>query len=121
MRSMSALRPDPAASAPDGFVFEISGGHLALDLANTASRRPDTEPPRERLTDFGRLVTWGEQAGLVKGAEGERLRAGARAHPRAAAATLRRAVRVREAIYALFSSHARGDRPPSDALAVLNE
>ena len=118
---MSGVRPDPAASAPDGFVFELSGGHLALDFANTASRRPDPSQNRERLTDFGRLVTWGEQAGLVKGREAERLRTGAQEHGRGALTTLRRAVRLREAIYALFSAHAKGESPPADALGTLNE
>src|SRR6185436_8192265 len=113
MKTVSGDRPDPAASAPDGFVFEISGGHLALDFANTASRRKDPAGLRERLTDFGRLVTWGEQAGLVKGREAERLRTRAQEQSRSAVSTLRRAVKLREAIYALFSAHAKGESAPA--------
>ena len=112
--------PDPGAAAPDGYAFELSGGHLALDFSNTVSRRPDPADNRERLTHFGRLVTWGEQAGLLKEKEAQRLRAGAKDHARAAAATLRRAVTLREAIFELFSAHARGEKAPEDALEVLN-
>lgn len=110
----------PGGAAADGFEFELSGGNLALDFTNTASRRPDPSQNRERLTDFGRLVSWGEQAGLLKEKEALRLRTGARDHARSAAATLKRAIALREAIYALFSSFARGGPAPAQSLKTLN-
>lgn len=120
MKSVTEGVPEPGAAAPDGFVFGLSGGHLALDFANTAIRRPDPAKRREGLTHFGRLVTWGEQAGLVDEKEAQRLRAGARDHARSAAATLKRAISLREAIYDLFAAHARGATAPEEALAALN-
>jgi predicted RNA-binding Zn ribbon-like protein len=112
--------PHPATTASDGFHFELDGGHEALDFANTISRREAPEDSRDRLTHYGRLVTWGVEAKLVTTKEAERLRAEAAARPRAAVAALRRAVAVREAIFSLFVAIARGERAPAGALDALN-
>jgi predicted RNA-binding Zn ribbon-like protein len=111
---------DPARAEADGHVFEISGGHPALDFANTISRRERPEDAREDLTDYGRLVTWGRQARLVTEREAEALRSDAAAHPRAALAAWRRAVAAREAIFSIFASIAAGGKPPAEALETLN-
>jgi predicted RNA-binding Zn ribbon-like protein len=120
MRPVEIRSPDPAQPGDDGYAFDMSGGHAALDFTNTISRREDQSDSREYLTDYGRLVSWAVQAGLSSPKEGERLRAGARARPRAAAAALRRAVTVREAIFPLFVAIARGERPAADALDSFN-
>src|SRR5258706_14509677 len=60
------------------------------------------------------------QAGLLAGKEAERLRAAAAEHPRAAAAALRRALALREAIFTLFVAVARDERTPAEALAAVN-
>jgi predicted RNA-binding Zn ribbon-like protein len=100
-------------------VFEITGGHLALDLANTLERRP-TPQPEEHLRAYGDLVAWGRQAGAVAAEEADRLLALAKERPRAARAALARALQVREALFALFSAMA-GRRPlPPGALARVN-
>jgi hypothetical protein len=44
--------------------FELTGGDLSLDLANTRSRRPTPEP-REDLRHYDDLVAWGLQAGAL--------------------------------------------------------
>lgn len=111
---------DPASPADDGYQFEISGGHPALNLANTISRRADPAAAREDLTHYGRLVSWGVQARLITAREGERLRGEAKERPRAAAATLKQAVAVREAIFSLFSAIAGGQKPTGDALETVN-
>jgi hypothetical protein len=48
---------------PEGFLFERTGGDLALDFANTVDGRP-TPRARELLADFGDLVSckWGSPA-----------------------------------------------------------
>ena len=120
MSDLETTPKDPALATDDGDPFEISGGHPALDFANTISRRHVPEDSRERLTHYGRLVSWGLQAGLVAARDGERLRAEARGRPRAAAAALRRAVTVREAIFSVFVAIARGERAPAVALDALN-
>ena len=120
MSEPEPIAPDPARAAADGFDFELSGGHLALDLANTINRRGDPATSSERLIDFGRLVTWSQKAGLVTPREAERLRADATARPRAAVAALRRAIAVREAIYSLFEAVAHEQQTPAAALDTLN-
>jgi predicted RNA-binding Zn ribbon-like protein len=101
------------------FVFEISGGDLALDLANTRERRP-TPRPAERLDHYRDLVSWGVQAGAIAAEPAARLRAIAARRPRAARAALARAIQLREAIFDVFSAVA-GNRPlPQAALARLN-
>jgi predicted RNA-binding Zn ribbon-like protein len=120
MNDVTAAPVDPALPSGDGYAFEISGGHPALDFTNTISRRMDPANNRERLTHYGRLVSWGQQAGLLTAKEAERLRAEASRRPRAATATLRRAIVLREAIFDLFVSLARGKRPPAAALDTVN-
>src|SRR5262245_61161827 len=107
---------DPALAASDGYKFDLTGGHPALDFANTMSRREDPAENREYLTSYGRLVSWGVQAGLLSPAGAERLRSEASDHPRAAVAALRRATSVREAVYAVFRPAARGERVSPAAL-----
>ena len=111
---------DPALATPDGFRFELDAGHPALDFANTISRRAAPEDCRDRLTHYGRLVSWGVEAKLLSPKDAERLRAEAGAKPRSAIAALRRAVTVRESIFSIFVAMARGERAPAAALETLN-
>jgi len=120
MNEPDAHPPDPALADDDRYEFELSGGHPALDFTNTISRRAVPEDCRDRLTHYGRLVSWGVQAKLVSAKDGDRLRRDARERPRAAAAALRRAVAVREAIFSLAVAVARGERAPAGALDTLN-
>ena len=123
MEDVDAVATDPALASGDGYRFEISGGHPALDFANTVSRRNAPGDNRERLTHYGRLVSWSVQAGLVTAKDGERLRALASGRTRAAAAALRRAVALREAIFSVFVAIARKERAPAldDVNAALPE
>jgi predicted RNA-binding Zn ribbon-like protein len=120
MNDRTTDRPDPALAASDGFHFELDGGHEALDFANTISRRADPADSTDRLTHYGRLVSWGVDAKLIAPKDAERLRAEAVSRPRAAVAALRRAVAVREAIFSVFVAIARGERAPAGALSELN-
>lgn len=106
-------------STPDCYLFELTGGRLCLDLANTLDNRP-TPRPRELLPRFEDLVAWGVQAGTIEDTTALTLRLLAGSHPRAAARALARACRVREAIFAIFSKVARGQAPPSAAIQELN-
>jgi predicted RNA-binding Zn ribbon-like protein len=120
MQEVDVVPTDPALASRDGYQFELSGGHPALDFANTVSRRIAPEDDHERLTHYGRLVSWAEQAGLVTTRDGERLRTEAGARSRAAAAALRRAVALREAIFGVFVAIARGEPTPAAALDAVN-
>jgi predicted RNA-binding Zn ribbon-like protein len=104
---------------PTGYVFELTGGALCLDLANTVDDRKSATP-RELLVGFEDLVAWGLQAGAVPDATARALLREARAHPRAAARALEGARRVREMLFAVFSAVAHGRVPPDAAMARLN-
>jgi len=111
---------DPADPAADDYAFELDGGNVALDFANTVSRRKAVGDTRDNLDRYGRLVSWGQAAGLLDPRDAASLRAKAREHPRAAVAALRRAVSVREAIFSTFSAIAGGREAPAEAVATLS-
>ncbi len=77
------------------FRFDLSGGNLALDFANTVSYRP-TENRKERL---------GEKAGEAPGP---------------CQRALEKVIRLREALFEIFSALAEHRAIPGDALALLN-
>jgi predicted RNA-binding Zn ribbon-like protein len=99
--------------------FDLSGGDLALDLANTKSRRPTPEP-REDLRDYDDLVSWGLQAGAIGAQEGASLRSLAARNPRAGRAAVERARALRESLFDVFSALATGREVPPDALDRVN-
>ena len=104
---------------PEEYLFELTGGSLGLDLANTVDERP-TGHPRELLSSFVRLVSWSRQSGVLNRAEAAAmLREGAE-RPPAADEILLRAKNFREAVFLIFSSLAAGRRPPEDSLKTLN-
>jgi predicted RNA-binding Zn ribbon-like protein len=104
----------------DGFQFDRSGDHLALDFANTVDGRRRGAPV-ERLPDYAALVAFARQLGLTTPARAARLLAWAAAAPEEARAVRIAAVRLREALYRLFGAIADGARVDDDDLALLNE
>lgn len=105
---------------PDGYLYELTGGELCLDFANTVDSRP-TDAARELLADYGDLVRWTLQAKAITPRVAKRLRASATRHKRQATAVLRRARALRETIFETFSALTRGVSPPTATLDVLNE
>ena len=95
--------PNAAREGP----FELSGGALCLDFANTARYQP---PEREDLGTYGALVAWAEQAELLRKADARAVRADAERRPSEAQAVLARARGLRAAIYRTFSAIAAGTR-----------
>jgi len=104
---------------PTGYLFELTGGNLCLDLSNTVDERP-TDHPRELLPRYQDLLDWAVQAGALAGTEATELRDHARRHRRAASSALRALSEVREAIFDVFSAVADRRDMPAGALAVLN-
>ena len=93
---MTGAREKPARidrggiATPAGFLYELTGGELCLDLANTLDSRP-TREPRELITDYDDLVRWSVQAEILAPRAARRLQDLAARHPRRAANVLRRA------------------------------
>lgn len=98
--------------------FELTGGSLCLDFANTMDNRP--AEATELLQSYQDLVIWAEQAGVVDKAAGAALRAEAARRAQAAESALAGGRVLREAIYAVFSAHASRRPAPAGAVATLN-
>ena len=96
--------------------FEFSGGNLALDFANTVSKRP-TEAI-ERLTDYTRLVFFGMDSGVCT--RTDRLFMTAGRAPGQAQNVLQKAIQFREALFAIFSAIVERRAIPDNALMRLN-
>lgn len=99
--------------------FELLGGRLCLDFANTVSGIRGGDE-RDRLHDYADLVSWGRQTGAISSAQSERLLAEARRRPAHAAAAFRDAIALREAIYRLFLARVKGRAVQAADLEVLN-
>jgi predicted RNA-binding Zn ribbon-like protein len=100
-------------------VFEFIAGNPCLDFANTVDHRAAAHP-EELLTDYFRLLRWGEEAGVITNKAAEHLRAAGQAAPGRARSTLRNAIALRDAIYDVFSAVAQQQAAPEVQLAVLN-
>jgi predicted RNA-binding Zn ribbon-like protein len=103
------------ASTP---VFELSGGTLCLDFANTWEDRE--RPETERLHAYPDLVTFARQAGALEPpAASVLLELAARAPARSAEA-FADARRFREVLYRIFSALAAGRQPGVEEVRRLN-
>jgi predicted RNA-binding Zn ribbon-like protein len=98
--------------------FELSGGALCLDFANTWSDRD--RPEKDRLTGYPSLLAFARQAGILGAEDARELEAGAVSDPSAARAVWRAARSLRESLYRLFSSQAAGREAADSDLAALN-
>jgi predicted RNA-binding Zn ribbon-like protein len=99
--------------------FELSGGRLCLDFANTASnvRGPHE---REHLHGYPDLLSWARQAGVLSEAQCRRLAAEARRRPAEARDAFRQAIELREALYRTFLAFAQDREPPRADLERLS-
>jgi predicted RNA-binding Zn ribbon-like protein len=97
--------------------FDLSGGNLCLDFANTARY---VGAPREDLPTYLALVSFAEQAGAVTRADARALVAAAEKKPAAAARVLARGLALRNAIFRIFSAIAGERKVDAGDLAVLD-
>jgi predicted RNA-binding Zn ribbon-like protein len=103
---------------PAEHTFEMSGGTLCLDFANTVGDRPSST--NEHLTGYTDLLAWGRQAGAVDTALAGRLERRAKRHKGEANRVFNEAIVLRERLYAIFSAFAAGSRPAVRDLTALN-
>jgi predicted RNA-binding Zn ribbon-like protein len=106
-------------------------GEPALDFVNTGSRLlerhsdPDAAeaagygPFGDRLGTYGDLVAWAERAGVIDAAVGRSLRGQAAKDSARAAAVMRGALELREALYRTFMAEILGANPSSADLEVV--
>ncbi len=98
--------------------FELSGGALCLDLANTLGDRPRSTS--EHLHGYSDLLRWCRQAEMLDAEEHEALEREARAHPRRAEAVFEQAIELRETIFRIFAALAHDQQPEAEDIGALN-
>lgn len=98
--------------------FELSGGSLCLDFANTWGDRE--RPATDLLGSLDQVLAFARQTGLLEAREADALARRARMDPQAADAALVLARASREAIYALCSELAAGRPPRAAPLDAFN-
>ncbi|TLY71767.1 MAG: hypothetical protein E6K46_05595, partial [Gammaproteobacteria bacterium] len=92
-------------------LFDLCGGHPALDLVNSLDDRFTEDGPVELLADYADLLRFAQQSGLLDVREARRL---AGSVPRQAAArALRSARQLREGLASVLYSAVDG-RPAAD-------
>ena len=106
------------AAAPAVEEFELSGGALCLDFANTLGDRP--RATSEHLRGYEDLLRWSRQAAALSPDQLDRLEHDAEEHPRRARAAFERAIELRETLYRIFACLAADRRPRPEDLASLN-
>jgi predicted RNA-binding Zn ribbon-like protein len=109
----------PVQSAEQARVFDLSGGSLSLDFANTVGGSREGRP-KEGLNNYGDLVSWAQQAGIVSEERARRLRLAAEKEPNRASAVLALAKELRETIYRLWMARVRGTPPVQADVGTFN-
>jgi predicted RNA-binding Zn ribbon-like protein len=98
-------------------LFDLSGGHPALDLVNTLDQRFAGAAPIELLADYGALLRFAQQTGLLDPGQVRLLAKSLK--PEAAARALRSARELREALAATFYANVDGRPPPTADIRTL--
>jgi predicted RNA-binding Zn ribbon-like protein len=99
--------------------YDLVGGALCFDFANTASGRL-VGPFRERLVDYDDLLVWSRRTGLLSEGQAAELAAEAARRLEAAEAVIERARALREGIHRIFSALVADESPLAADVAALN-
>jgi predicted RNA-binding Zn ribbon-like protein len=98
-------------------VFDLSGGHPALDLVNTLDHRFRDDGPVELLADYGALLRFAQETQLLHPTEVRLLTKSVK--PQAATAALRSVRELREALAAAFYASLERRSPPGADIRTL--
>ena len=99
--------------------YDFDAGDLCLDFANTSNWHA-SDHPIEGLTGFLDLITWSRQAGVLPPEAADELQKIAVDQPQEMTRYYDLAIRVREAIYRIFSHRYAGKSIPAADLSILN-
>jgi|tagenome__1003787_1003787.scaffolds.fasta_scaffold20989837_6 predicted RNA-binding Zn ribbon-like protein len=100
--------------------FELIAGSASLDFMNTVDDR-FTAQPKELLPSYSDLVRFAEEAGVMSPAQAEHLIAASLRKKEEAENTLKNAIRMREAMFAVFWAIVEKEPVPQTALHALNK
>jgi predicted RNA-binding Zn ribbon-like protein len=84
--------------------FDLSGGILCLDFANTVGKRKMPGQTAENLPEYSDFVAFAKQSRVVTPQHARELLAAGLIHPKEATQVLRAAVVLREAVYRVFAA-----------------
>ncbi len=101
--------------------FDLSGGVLCLDFANTVLRRNQPGRTKDELTNYARFVGFAKQTKLLSPARADSLRNHAFLLPPDVQHVLPAARMLREAMYRVFSSLAAGKPTASKDVKFLED
>ena len=105
---------------PDPEQHRLLGGRLCLDFTNTLGGR-GSAATEEYLQNYDALVRWARHAGALPAERAARLRRVAEYGPEEAREVLRRALALREALFAVFAAASTHDETvPARDLALVN-
>jgi predicted RNA-binding Zn ribbon-like protein len=101
--------------------FDLSGGVLCLDFANTISHRGDAKRVSEHLRTHSDLVSFAEQSKIISPSEArvQRLRAAGQAAE--AQRSYANAIQLRETLFRIFFAVAVGKSATPQDLKLLND
>ena len=108
-----------AATTKGTTLFDLCGGHPALDLVNSLDNRFRSDGPREILTSYAELLRFLEESGLLSRQRARLLER--RTKPKAAVQILQSVTALREATAAVLYRFIHGDSPPAKDTEVLEE
>jgi predicted RNA-binding Zn ribbon-like protein len=104
---------------PKGTLFDLCGGHPALDLVNSLDNRFREDGPDEMLASYADLLRFLEESGLLSRQHVRALNE--TVAPEAAAQALRSAHDLREATAAVLYSSVARKEPGQQDIAVLEK
>ena len=102
------------------FEFDLTGGQLALDLANTVSRRGDPIRRKDHLQNYRDLLAFARQSAVISPRKAGELLAYAERHEAQARRSFQQAIKLREAAYEVFAAIAQGKSPAAEELSVIS-
>jgi len=102
------------------FEFDLTGGQLALDLANTVSRRDDPQRRRDHVENYHDLVSFARQSGIISPKQAGELVSYAEQHSTQSGRSFAEAVQLREAIYRAFSAIAQAKSAAAGDLDLIS-
>ena len=100
-------------------IFDLTGGLLCLDFANTVDDRTEVHP-QELLNSYNDLVLWSQQAHVLTEQEAQRLLEKAARRPSEASRVLQQAFAIRETIFRIFKAVAEDASPEDEDLVSLS-
>src|SRR5258708_14528900 len=99
--------------------FELTGGRLGVDFANTLDDRA-TNHPRSRLQSHADFLTFGVETGVLSTREARKAISSDANNLRDTARLYSRAIALRECIFRIFCAAATKGKPVSEDILALN-